>query len=121
MEKEYAFALSRQIASGRDEEVLVANLVAHLKAEGRMKLLPGIVRELKALGARHAKLAPQLEVASEGERDAALAGARAAGIDTAAVRVNPDLIRGWRARSGSQLVDRSAKRALTDLYQRITH
>jgi F0F1-type ATP synthase delta subunit len=121
MQKEYAFALSRQVAHGADEETLVRNLVAHLGASGRMKLLPGILRELRALEARQEKLAPSVEAASEGEKSAALAAASAAGISAASASVNPSLIRGWRARSGSALVDRSAKQALVDLYQRITN
>lgn len=121
MEKEYAHALSRQIASGADESALVAGLVAHLKRDGRMKLLPGIVRELKALEARREKLSPAVEVANEAEKANAVSAARDLGIDAASVTVNPALIKGWRARSGSTLVDRSAKQALVDLYQRITN
>jgi len=121
MEKEYAIALSRQHAAGTDEKALVDGLVAHLKAAGRMKLLPGILRELRALMAQRAKLAPSVEAASEGEKAPALAAARAAGIDASEATVNPSLIRGWRARAGGTLVDRSAKQALVDLYQRITN
>ncbi len=121
MEKEYAHALARSLSQGTDEAKLVDGLMKHLKEEGRMKLLPGILRELKALEARKDALAPSIEVASEDEREAAIAGARAMGIETNSVTVNPSLIRGWRARSGSALIDRSAKHALADLYQRITN
>ena len=121
MEKEYALALSRQLKAGTDEKKLVDGLVAHLKTEGRMKLLPGIARELKALDARRQSLAPSIEVASEAEKASALSSAKALGIEAENVSVNPSLIRGWRARSGSSLVDRSAKRGLVDLYQRITN
>ncbi len=121
MEKEYALALARQIAQGSDEQKLVDGLVTHLKAEGRMKLLPGILRELKNLEARNSALAPIVEIASESEKAAALAAAKAAGIESPEVRVNPSLIRGWRLRSADTLVDRSAKQALVDLYQRITN
>ncbi|HEY0979631.1 MAG TPA: F0F1 ATP synthase subunit delta [Candidatus Paceibacterota bacterium] len=121
MEKEYAQALMRQVASGADERTLVEGLVAHLKREGRMKLLPGILRELKALDARRAKLAPSVEVASDWEAAHAIAAARTMGIEAPAATVNPSLIKGWRARTGGTLVDRSAKQALVDLYQRITN
>ena len=121
MEKQYAHALSRQIAQGADESALVGGLVAHLKRDGRMKLLPGIVRELKALQARTDKLAPSVEVASEADSADALAKARVLGIEASSATVNPSLIKGWRARTGSTLVDRSAKQALVDLYQRITN
>lgn len=121
MEKEYAQALSESIKRGSDDAKLVDGLMKHLKEEGRMKLLPGILRELKRLQARDAKLAPSVEVASEAEGGAALAAASSAGITAPRVSVNPSLIRGWRARSGSTLVDRSAKKALVDLYQKITN
>ena len=121
MEKEYALVLSKQLENGMDEEKLVAGLVGHLKAEGRMKLLPGIVRELKNLHARTSALLPTIEIASESEKAAALSAAKAEGIASPEVRVNPSLIRGWRLRSKDTLVDRSAKQALVDLYQRITH
>lgn len=121
MEKEYAQALARSLASGTDEAKLVDGFIKHLKEEGRMKLLPGVLRELNVLQARTSVLAPSLEVATEAEKESAIAQAKAQGIDTGTVSVNPSLISGWRARSGSVLVDRSAKQALVDLYQKITN
>jgi len=121
MEKEYAQALARSFRSGTDEAKLVDGFVKHLKEEGRMKLLPGILRELKNIQARAEKLAPSIEIAHESERASARAGAKEAGIDTDNVRVNDTLIRGWRARSGGMIIDRSAKQALVDLYQKITN
>lgn len=120
MDKEYALALAQSLKNGTDEKTLVAGLVAHLKAEGRMKLLPGILRELKKLDAQQAK-ASVIEVASEGESAEALSAAKEAGITTTSVSVNPSLITGWRARENGTLVDRSAKQALVDLYQKITN
>jgi len=99
----------------------VAGLIKHLKGEGRMKLLPGILRELKALDALSAKTGSIIEVASEGEKAGALSAANAAGISATSATVNPSLIKGWRGREGGMLVDRSAKQALVDLYQKITN
>ncbi len=121
MEKEYAQALAESITQGADEKVLADGLIKHLKAEGRSKLLPGILRELKRLDERAQKLAPSVEVASESESKEALREAAEAGITAPHATVNPSLIRGWRARAGGTLIDRSAKRALVDLYQRITN
>lgn len=121
MEREYAQALSESLARGTDEAKLVDGLVKHLKEEGRMKLLPGIVRELKRLQTETAKLLPTLEIASEADRASSIQAAKEAGIETGEITVNPSLIKGWRARSGSVLVDRSAKQALVDLYQKITN
>ncbi|HRH55784.1 MAG TPA: F0F1 ATP synthase subunit delta [Candidatus Paceibacterota bacterium] len=121
MEKEYALALANSLARGTDEVALVDGFMKHLKEEGRMKILPGVLSELKALQAYRSASAPSLEVASEAEKAGAISAASALGLTPGAVTVNPSLIKGWRARSGSTLVDRSAKQALVDLYQKITN
>jgi F0F1-type ATP synthase delta subunit len=121
MEKLYAQAID-DLANreGTDAKKLVAELVAQLKASGRIKLLPGILRELKVLEARRAKTAPSLEVASEKEVAGALAEAKKEGIEVTKAHVNHALIKGWRARTGGTLIDRSAKRGLIDLYRKVT-
>jgi len=120
MEKTYAKALyDLTVKPGADAAKLVDSLIAHLKAEGRLKLLPRILRELKRLDARHTSLADFLEVASEKEKAAAHAEAKALGINAEPV-VNETLVTGWRARTGSRIIDRTGKRALLDLYRTIT-
>jgi len=104
-----------------DEKKIVATLVQHLEETGRTKLLPRIARELAILEARRAKLAPQVEVASEGEAHTALAEAKAAGIEVSKATVNHALIKGWRARNGGTLIDKSAKRGLIDIYRNVTN
>lgn len=121
MEKTYAQALhTLSQKDGADPKQLVASLVAQLTRTGRMKLLPGILRELSRIEARAKTTGPHVEAATEAELATALTEAAAHGITNAQGTVNPDLIQGWRARSGDTLVDRSGKRALTDLYQAIT-
>lgn len=107
------------LASSTDEKV-VQNLVARLKERGRMKLLPGILRELQTLKARSQAIAPTLTIASEAERDTALQQVQALGFEAEQVVVDPKLIRGWRATAKGTLIDRSGKRALIDLYRNIT-
>ncbi len=122
MEKEYAQAIaSMSRSAGPDVATLVNGLVKHLKASGRMKLLPGIVRELKRENSRKEKLAPVLEVASTTEEAGAKAILSKEGIVIEKTIVNPSLIRGWRARANGLLWDHSAKRALTDIYKKITN
>ena len=122
MEKEYAQAISHMSREkGRDQAQLVNGLIAHLKKSGRIKLLPGILRELTHLEKRQEKLAPTLEVASHKEEAGAKAVLSAQGIDPKKITVNPSLIRGWRARANGLLWDHSAKRALTDIYKQITN
>jgi F0F1-type ATP synthase delta subunit len=121
MQKLYAKAIDELAqTSGANAKKLAAQLSAHLAASGRSKLLPGILRELRILAARRAKLEPALEVASQAEADEALREAKKEGIIATKTRVNHDLIKGWRARSGGTLIDRSAKRSLIDLYRSVT-
>lgn len=116
----YAEAITRLLAKGIDEALLVKNLVAHLKSVGRMKLLPGIRSELKVLQVRNTVHEAHIEVARKEDTKSAQEAAAKEGITASVVTVNPSLIRGWRARSGGTLLDRSGKRALIDLYDRIT-
>lgn len=119
MEKVYAKALLAQIAKGADEKKAVDALVAHLAREGKSKLLPGILRALKNEEAALNKSGARLEVASESEKSQALAAAKAEGIETDRVSVNPALIKGWRAQKAGLLIDRSGKKALIELYRNI--
>lgn len=95
-------------------------ILEHLKRTGRMKLLPQILRELKEREVRAKALGATVEVAHAGESAHALKAARALGIEAEHATVNASLIKGFRARSGSVFVDQSAKRALIDIYQRVT-
>lgn len=120
MEKVYAQALINTLRNGAKEDDAVSSLVRHLKEAGRLKLLPAILRELETLGARDKTLSASVEVASEADAAQALREASAEGIAADAATVNPLLISGWRAREGGRLIDRSGKRALIDIYRRIT-
>lgn len=121
MEKEYAQALfNLSQKPGADASELVKQLVAHLKETGRLKLLPHIARELKRIEARAETFDEHLEVASEREIAQAEREANELGMHAKA-QVNEDLISGWRARSGSRVIDRSGRRALLDLYRQITN
>ena len=101
-------------------DAAVTKLILHLKSYGRMKMLPQIARELRKVAARRHALRPNIEVAHEKESAAALRAAAHEGIIAKHASVNPDLIHGWRARSGDKLIDRSAKRALLHIYQQVT-
>lgn len=71
--------------------------ITHLKRTGRMKLLPKVLRELYREEARAKKLAPRMETAKQ----------------------NPALISGWRKLENGMLTDRTAKRALIEIYRNI--
>lgn len=101
-------------------DAAIQKLIVHLKSAGRMNMLPKIARELKKVAARRHALKSVVEVAHESEEAAALRAAAREGITARHAIVSPSLIRGWRARGEGKLVDRSAKRALIEMYQRIT-
>lgn len=116
----YVQALTRAIASGTSEATAADNLITHLKASGRMKLMPRILQELKALDARHTAREAHVEVAHAHDAEEALRQASEAGVKARTTRVNHSLISGWRAHTAGTLVDRSGKRALLDIYRRVT-
>jgi len=72
--------------------------IEHLKATGRMKLLPQVLRELKEAEAREKLLAPRTESAKD----------------------NPELISGSRTLANGTLTDTTGKQALIDIYKKIT-
>ncbi len=72
--------------------------IERLRATGRMKLLPQVLRELKISIAREQKLAPKTETAKQ----------------------NPSLISGSRTLANGTLEDTTGKQALLEIYQRIT-
>ncbi len=107
------------VAQTEDKKIsddAVSRLILHLKSRGRMKMLSKIARELKKVAIRRQSMLPVIEVANGNDKLKALSEAHAEGFSTDTVRINTKLIRGWRARKGGTLVDRSAKRALIDIY-----
>ena len=74
------------------------DLKKHLERSGRLKLLPKILRELKTRAAREELLAPRKETAKE----------------------NPSLISGSRTFENGILIDHTGKRALIEIYQKVT-
>ena len=116
MNRSYAKTVLRLAARehARPKDI-VSGLVLHLKTHGRLKLLPAILRDVRTTHMRRQGLLPSLEAATEKEGIAAKKAAVAEGVETRETVINPSLIRGWRARTGGILIDRSAKRSLIEL------
>lgn len=74
------------------------SLRAHLERTGRLKLLPRVLAELKVREARVRVKAGRVETAHE----------------------NPSLLSGARTIENGMLTDTTAKRALLEIYQKIT-
>lgn len=119
MVKAYAQAIAALIGRGMKEEEAFTKLRAHLAASGRLKLLPQLLRELKAIEARSRTSSPVLEAATAKDAEDGQAEARSRGV-AAETRINPELVSGWRLTADGTVIDRSGKRALIDLYRRIT-
>lgn len=121
MQKMYAQALvNLSLQEGANKKALVEKLIQHLHESGRTKLLPKILRELKIHEARSEKKGSHIEVATQADAHEAQTEAARQGIVGAKAHVNHDLIRGWRAKNDSVLIDHSAKQGLIDLYRAIT-
>lgn len=121
LERTYATALQNALSQGTDAAKLVDGLVAHLKATGRMKLLPRIKKMLVEAQARSKKNSAVLEIARKEDEVSAIAEARLEGVEATEIKINDSLIRGWRVRDKGLLVDRSAKSSLIELYRHITN
>lgn len=120
LSRQYAQALAHLLEQAdTNEEEVVENLIKHLRSRGRLKLLGGIVRELKKARMQERKKEPCVEIAREESRKAAQAAVEELGVSTYAVTLNPTLVRGWRVRAQGHLVDQTTKRALIELYRTI--
>jgi F0F1-type ATP synthase delta subunit len=118
MKNPYAQALYNAAQKdGADAKKLVAHLMATLKANGREKLLPSILQDLRRLEARESKLGAVVEVAHEKDSAHALKEAAAHGVHATKTHVNKTLIQGWRATGNGKLLDHSAKRSLIEIYR----
>lgn len=71
--------------------------IAHLRSTGRLKLLPRVLRELRAEAARAQHLSSTKQTAA----------------------THPSLISGWRQIQDGVLTDHTAKGALVDIYRKI--
>lgn len=115
--------LLEAVAETEDKEVAdaaVTKLIRHMQHSGHLNMLPEIAHELRKIAARRRTLAPRVEVAYEKDSVAALRAASELGINATRTHINHALIHGWRAQGGGKLIDRSAKNALIQIYQRVT-
>lgn len=115
--------LLEAVAETEDKEVAdaaVTKLIMHMQHSGHVNMLPEIAHELRKIAARRQALAPRVEVAHEKDSVEALRAANELGINATKAQVNHSLIRGWRARADGKLIDRSAKNALIQIYQKVT-
>ena len=130
MQKNYAQALfekATDVADRKSVELLIKNLVAILKSEGKLKLLPSILKEYERLSERRAAEKAHLYVANEKavkkapESQNVLNFTKEIGVEAKDLEVVVDasLVGGFRLESPTRLVDASHKRSLLHLYRKV--
>jgi F0F1-type ATP synthase delta subunit len=127
MEHAYAQALWTTVERGATPAKAVGALRTTLERQGRLALLPKIGHAFRRIAERQQqRTGISLFVASEKDAKSA-ANAAAGAIEKLGahakefdVKVDGSLIGGWRLEGAGILVDRSFKKQLLDMYQRVT-
>ncbi len=120
--RQYSQAIVRVLEkTNNDNSIVVKKLIENLRSTGRLKLISGIVRELKVIEALEKKKAPFIEIAREEDREFVVTTAKKRNLPKVIATVNPSLIRGWRSCVSGTLVDNSTKQSLIKLYRNITN
>jgi F0F1-type ATP synthase delta subunit len=125
MKQAYVTALISELESGQAADLVLSRLKELLARKGHTKLWPQILRmTMRVLSAKQAAMTPHVTVAKAGtvtvaELNAALT---ALGAASAAYTesVDQNLIGGFTVFYKDTLLDASYKRALMDLYRRLT-
>ena len=124
MKQAYITAIVDTLLTSKDVETVLKNAMALLSKKGHTRLWPavlrGVVREFEK---RSVEAVPQVMMAKESaEQSEALKQALATLGATAAPKtvVDSTLIGGFLVQYQDRMIDASYKRALTDLYRKIT-
>jgi F0F1-type ATP synthase delta subunit len=113
MEKLYAQALWKVIENGKSPKEAIESLARLLKKQARLALLPKIGKAFQRLADAHKANRPRIFVAHERDAKHAL---KASGRAEADVCVDETLIGGWRLEAENEVIDRSFKKHLLDIY-----
>lgn len=126
MKKAYVSALIMSILAGEPVETVLANLRTVLTKRGHERLWSQILRAAeRELAVKLARTTPQVTLATVNGADEAAIKAALTTLGVAAdaaydTVVDETLVGGFTARVGGQVLDKSYKRVLLDLYQKIT-
>lgn len=122
LEEKYAHGLFEAQRFGKTPHQILAAARKILDSRGHQKLLPRIFAEYEKLERRAAAAAARVIIAREEDRVSALGKARElfAEGDRFELCVDPRLLSGYVVRGGSFLYDASARRALVELYNKLT-
>lgn len=120
--KEYARAIYEVRQEGRtNENELIGSVVAALSRRRHEKLLPRIAEEYGRIEKEAGKDSILIRAASEQEAHKGLSKLRELGItDAARMQGDPKVVKGYVLEGKDFRYDASARRALVDLYKRLT-
>lgn len=124
MKQAYITAIVDTLLTTKDVETVLKNASALLSKKGHARLWPavlrGVVREFEK---RSVEAVPQVVVAKEGALQSEALKQALATLGTNATPktiVDSSLIGGFLVQYQDRMIDASYKRALTDLYRKIT-
>lgn len=126
--KEYARAVHETLGSreGKEESKIAESLLRVIRFRGDQKLLPSIILELQTLDSDEKDSdVPTLVIAREGDEGVLEEEIRkdreAFGFKSTKcrVRIDDSIIGGYRLESKDQLIDRTHKRALLEMYRKM--
>lgn len=120
--KEYARAIHEVRKEGRTNDgELIGSVVAALSRRRHQKLLPQIAEEYGRIEKEAGKDAVLIRAASEQEAHKGLSKLRDLGYEgTARMEVDPKVVKGYVLEGKDFRYDASARRALVDLYKKLT-
>ena|SRR6185503_15015340 len=113
MEKFYAQALWKTVENGSIPKAAVESLSKLLKKQGRMDLMGKISKAFVRIAEGNIGDRNRIFVAHE--KDAKLA-LQASGVEEADICIDETLIGGWRLEGNNEVIDRSFKKHLLDIY-----
>lgn len=125
MKKAYVSALIASILAGQPVETALANLRTLLVKRGHARLWSQILKATeRELTVKLARVTPRVTLAKEGSVDAATITGALAVLGTADaqydVSIDETLVGGFTVRVGDRVIDKSYKRMLINLYEKIT-
>ena len=125
MKQAYITALTSALLVTKDVEAVLTSTKALLKEKGHERLWPGVLKGVvRALEKYEIDQTPEITLAKEGalsvaELKAALAEINVAS-ETIRTTIDPNIVGGFILQHQDTMLDKSYKRALVDIYQKVT-
>jgi F0F1-type ATP synthase delta subunit len=106
--------------TGLDERAFFLAIEIALKKRHHENLVPQILRAYEKLASKKSSSDALVKIASHEDEKTAVAKARELGVENPEVKIDPLLVRGFSIEGRDFRFDASARRALINLYARLT-